>query len=98
MNRNSTSPRVAALHTKLPEIIRGDSSKDTAAAFNIAYPPYVPIEMQPAFGQDDFRVQAHCLARVPGVQEYDTPGKQDYVYFFEVRIQTTPFETLLISG
>lgn len=78
---------VAALHTKLPQIL-WDTSRGPSAAFHINYPPYMPLEVQTLFGERDFHVQAHCLAHIPEVGEYDGSDESYCVFFFDVRIAT----------
>ncbi|KAF4466013.1 hypothetical protein FALBO_7129 [Fusarium albosuccineum] len=74
---------ITALHTRLPSILRDDQAGLDSAPFHIAFPPYTPSELQPSLGDRDFRVNAQCLARLPGVDERDDSAESYCIFFFE---------------
>lgn len=74
---------VSALQTKLPNLLRDYSEQDESEGFHISFPPYAPSELQPTLIDQDLRVSAQCLARLPSIDEGDDSAESYCVFFFE---------------
>lgn len=74
---------ITALYTKLENILRAEGSDDGSSEFGISFPQYAPVDFQFAPVEEDFHVNAQCLARLPGTEEGD--DVESYcVFLFDV--------------
>jgi hypothetical protein len=76
--------QIAALHTILEDVLRGKES-DSAVKFALAFPKYLPPDIQPSSIDEDFRVNTQCLVHLsPEPSEEDLTDSY-CIFLYEVR-------------
>ncbi|KPM41531.1 hypothetical protein AK830_g5032 [Neonectria ditissima] len=84
---------VSALRTKLPNLLRESTTQDESEGFRISLPSYAPSELTPALVDQELRVSAQCLARLPSLDEGDDSAESYCVFLFEHDLLVGPTES-----
>ncbi|KAF7550207.1 hypothetical protein G7046_g8086 [Stylonectria norvegica] len=81
---------ITALHTNLQSVFRDEAAEEESAGFRIAFPSYVPLELQPSLGEEYLSAASQCLARLPGIDEVDDSAESYCVFLFDHNLAVVP--------